>query len=348
MDTNHPKFAADEHGWKDLTFFLLTIAAVLLCAIMLNPFVPAVIGAIVLAIVTQRPHGWVTGRVRNRTLAASISVIVVSLIIIVPSFFLGQVIGRHVLAGVHNLQSGGAEQGLRDYLNRSPRTATALQYSLDNINPSQALERAAGFVAGKIGVVVGGSISALTQIILMLFILFFLYRDKQQGLGLLHSLLPLHENEIEYLLARITDTVNAIVTGRFLVAGAQGLVAGIAFASLGIGGAALLGFITALFAMIPSFGAFLVWLPVALYLAAIHHWLQAIIMAVVGSLIISTLDNFLYPVLVGTRLRIHTVPVFLSILGGIWLFGIAGLILGPIIFTVAESFLVIWRRRMET
>ena len=82
--------------------------------------------------------------------------------------------------------------------------------------------------------------------------------------------------------------------------------------------------------MVPSFGAFVVWLPVAMYLAATHHWVQAAILVAVGSVIISTLDNFLYPVLIGTQLRLHTVQVFLSILGGIWLFGVSGMVLGPI------------------
>jgi predicted PurR-regulated permease PerM len=103
-----------------------------------------------------------------------------------------------------------------------------------------------------------------------------------------------------------------------------------------------------LFAIVPSFGAFVVWLPVAVYLAATHHWIQAAILAAVGSLIISTLDNFIYPVLVGTRLRLHTVAIFLSVLGGIWLFGVTGLILGPIVFTLAESLLTIWRRRIDS
>ena len=180
---------------------------------------------------------------------------------------------------------------------------------------------------------------------IMLFLLFFLYRDKESGLKARRSILTLDTDEEDYLLSRITDTIRVTVLGRFVVAGLQGLVAGITFASLGISGASLLGIVTAICAIVPSFGAFVVWFPVAIYLAATHHWIRALILVGVGSLIISTLDNFLYPMLVGTRLRLHTVPIFLSFLGGISLFGVSGLALGPIVFAVTESLLLIWHQR---
>ncbi|HEU5408650.1 MAG TPA: AI-2E family transporter, partial [Nitrospira sp.] len=116
--------------------------------------------------------------------------------------------------------------------------------------------------------------------------------------------------------------------------------------SLGISSAPFLGIVTMVFAMVPSFGAFVVWVPIAIYLAIMHHWIQAGILLAVGTLVISTLDNILYPVLVGTQLRLHTAPIFISIVGGIWLFGIGGLILGPIIFALTQVLLDIWRERL--
>ena len=74
--------------------------------------------------------------------------------------------------------------------------------------------------------------------------------------------------------------------------------------------------------------------------------LQATVLVAVGTLVISTLDNILYPVLVGTQLRLHTAPIFISIVGGIWLFGISGLILGPIVFALNQVLLDIWGERL--
>ena len=204
-----------------------------------------------------------------------------------------------------------------------------------------------GFVAAKSALFLGGSLTAVAQIIIMLFLLFFLYRDGDRGLSALRSILPLNANEMDYLLSRVADTIRATFLGRFVVVGTQGVVAGITFASLGIAGATVLGIMTALCSVVPSFGAFVVWLPVAIYLGITHHWLRAVILVAIGSLIISTMDNFLYPVLVGTRLRLHTVPIFLSLLGGIVLFGISGLVLGPIVFSVTESLLLIWGAKVR-
>ncbi|HEY8998233.1 MAG TPA: AI-2E family transporter, partial [Edaphobacter sp.] len=95
----------------------------------------------------------------------------------------------------------------------------------------------------------------------------------------------------------------------------------------------------------PAFGAFLVWVPIALYLGFTGHWGKAAMLAIWGGGVVSLIDNFMYPVLIGPRLQQHTVSVLLSILGGIALFGITGIVLGPVAFTVGVTLLDIWRRR---
>ena len=345
MATEYQGNAGTGFDWRNLTLFLITMSAVVVCALMLRPFLPAITGAIVLAIVTQRPYQWIGAWGRNTTLAATSCVILVTLCIIGPTIFLGQSLGHHVLAVIRGVQNDTASGGFQAFLTRSPRIADMLQYFSDNVSLNQAIDKSAGFVATRVASVLGGSVAAVTQIIIMLFLLFFLYRDRDLCLTVLRSMVPLTVDDTDDLLSRITQTIQATVLGRFVVACIQGVVAGITFASLGISGATPLGIVTAAFALVPSFGAFVVWLPVAIYLTATHHWIRAAILVAVGSMIISTLDNFLYPVLVGSRLRLHTVPIFLSILGGIWLFGVSGLVLGPIVLSLTESLLLIWRRK---
>ena len=344
--TGRPQSKKNGFSWKSLTLFLLTICVVLICLLMLRPFVLAITGAVVLAIVTHRPHKWITARLKYRALAATISVTLVSLGIIGPAFFLAQSLGHRILSLVGTVQSGAAARGIQQFLDQSPRVSAVLHYSMNTIALDQAFDKSAGFIAGRLGAVLGGSISAITQIVVMLFLLFFLYRDGDLGIAYLRSIVPLNDRETDHLFSRLVDTVRATVMGHFLVAAIQGLAAGVAFASLGISSASLLGVVTVFFAMVPSFGAFVVWVPVAIYLVIVHHWIQATVLVAVGTLVISTLDNILYPVLVGTRLRLHTAPIFISIVGGIWLFGISGLILGPIVFALTQVLLDIWRERL--
>lgn len=272
---------------------------------------------------------------------------IISAAIIVPAFFLVQSVGFHVLSAMRLVQSGAAEREIRHFLDNSPRISAELQYSMDNATVSQAFDRSAGFVAGQLGAALGGSFNALIQIVIMLFLLFFLYRDGETATTRLRAIVPLSDEETDDVFAHLVRTVRVTVLGRFTVAGIQGIVAGIAFACLRVPAPQVLGALTLLVAMMPPLGASVVWVSVVIYLAATQYWVQATILVLIGSLVISTLDNVLHPVLVGTRLRLHTVPIFLSIVGEIWLLGISGLILGPAAFALAHSFLGIWRKRLK-
>jgi predicted PurR-regulated permease PerM len=102
----------------------------------------------------------------------------------------------------------------------------------------------------------------------------------------------------------------------------------------------------ALLSVLPAFGAAIVWVPAAIYLALDGDLTRAGILAAWGMLVMGLVDNLLYPMLVRNRLRLHTVPVFISILGGLFVFGAAGLVLGPVVLAIAVALLDIWRRRL--
>ena len=333
--------------WKIATLFLITLAVVVECLRMLSPFTPAIVGALVLAVVTRGPHLWLRSKTGSRTAAASISLLAVTLSIIVPGFLLLQNVGHHLLRAARLLQNGAAERSVSQFLARHTQIASFLQSTSRYVTFGQAAERTARFVSSHLVGLLSNSVAALTQIVIMLFLLFFLYRDDDAGMRFLYRMLPLHDSEARNIITRVAQTVRATVLGRFIIAAVQGIVAGVTFAALGIGGATLLGMFTAIVAIIPSFGAYIVWLPVAAYLALTGHWIKMAILIAVGSLIISTLDNLLYPMLVGVQLRQHTVSIFLSLLGGVWLFGASGLVLGPVLFCVAESLLEIWKQRLN-
>jgi len=345
METNHLQPAQGKFDWNSLTLFLISISAILLCLAIVQPFIPALTGAIVLAIVTQRPHQWLSARLRNPTVAASTTLLLVILSVVVPAMFFAQSVGLHILDAVRSIQSGAPEQALRAFVGDNPRVSDLVHFAMKNVDINQTIENSAGSLAQKLGAVLSESVAALFQIVVMLFILFFLYRDKRAAVSFARAYIPLDEEETNYLLLRVGTSVQALVMGRFIVAVAQGLVAGVSYACLGVGGATTLGVATMLFALIPAFGAFVIWLPIVLFLALAHHWIQAAILLAIGTLIISTLDNLLYPVLVGSKLQMHTIPIFLAMMGGVWFFGISGLVLGPIAFALAESLVHIWRKR---
>lgn len=331
--------------WSSLNLFLLLLSALVVCGWILWPFLPALTGAVVLAVVTRTPVLWLRRRVGRPALAAALALIAIVLIIVTPTVFVAYSVGQHVLDVSRALQAGTPEHEVSRFFDRHPDLAGVARRLAENFEPGQAFDRAVAAGARRLAIFLGHSVTALIEIVVMLFVLFFLFRDPDEALRTLRGLLPLRGEETEYLLERSTRAIRALVLGRFAVAAIQGIVAGLIFLALGVGGAELLGSLTMLLALVPAAGAYGVWLPVAVYLLLVHHWIKAVILIAAGMLVISTLDNILYPVLVGSHLRLHTVPIFLAMIGGVWLFGVSGLLLGPILFNLTASLLAIWSSR---
>ena len=334
-------------SWQQIAFFLLTLGALVLCALVLQPFMVAILGAIVIAIITERPYLWLAGKIHNRSLCATTALILVILSILVPIFFLAQDVGKQGSSLVTTLRSDTTQQHISDYLDRHPTLNDRIGAITDTIDLQNTARTIAAFLGRKFASLLGTSIGAITQIVAMLFILFFLYRDRELAARFARSLLPLEDKEASLLLNRMRGTIYATALGRLAIAALQGTLAGLAYWILGVPNAMLWAILTGVMAMIPAFGAVLVWAPIALYLGLSGHWIKAALLALWGGGIVSLIDNFLYPTLVGPHLRQHSVAVLLSILGGVTLFGVTGIVLGPLTFTLGSTLLDIWRAREE-
>jgi predicted PurR-regulated permease PerM len=135
------------------------------------------------------------------------------------------------------------------------------------------------------------------------------------------------------------------VFGTVIVAIVQGTLGGLMFWFLGLPGALLWGVVMALLALVPVLGAFVVWIPAAVFLAVEGSWGKALLLTGWGTIVVGMIDNLLYPLLVGNKLRLHTVPVFFAIVGGLALFGASGVILGPVLLAVALGLIDVWKSR---
>ncbi|MGH8569361.1 MAG: AI-2E family transporter [Gammaproteobacteria bacterium] len=110
----------------------------------------------------------------------------------------------------------------------------------------------------------------------------------------------------------------------------------------------LCGAAMAVVSTVPVLGTFVIWLPAAGFLALGGDWGKALVLVIWGSVVVPLIDNLLYPVLVGSRLRLHTLPVFFAIVdGGLIVFGGSGLILGPVVLAVTVALIEVWRQRMR-
>jgi predicted PurR-regulated permease PerM len=336
-----------ETPWKQITLFLLTLGVVVLCALLLQPFFTAIVGAIVLAVVTRRPFDWLASRIKNRSLCAAIALVIVVVAVIVPTVFLAQELGQQALNAINALRSDASQNKIIGFIANRPALASSIQAFTSSIDINNAARSTAAYLGGNLAGLLGNSIRVITQLVVMLFLLFFLFRDRALALTSLRSLLPLRDDETSELLIRVGDTILATALGRLTMAAVQGVLAGLAFWVLGVPGVILWAFTLTACAMVPAFGSFLVWGPVAIYLGLTGHWGKAALLAIWGAVIVSTIDNILYPILVGSHLRAHTATILLAVLGGIAVFGPIGIVLGPVLFTLAATLLDIWRARIS-
>jgi predicted PurR-regulated permease PerM len=179
---------------------------------------------------------------------------------------------------------------------------------------------------------------------IMLYLLYFFMRDGTRILEGLVRALPLGDERERHLLNRFAEVSRATIKGTLVVGLVQGFIGGVLFAMLGIGAPVLWGVVMALLSIIPAVGPAVVWLPAAVILIVQGSILQGIVLIVAGSLVVGLVDNLLRPILVGRDTKMPDYLILLSTLGGLTAFGIAGIVIGPII---AAFFLSVWEMAEE-
>jgi predicted PurR-regulated permease PerM len=340
-----------EQGWlsreRALALVLLaaTALAVYVCYLLTRPFLPALAWALALAVVAHPLHSWILRHVSRPNLAAGLAVGLVAVAVVGPTLVVTQQLVQEVAKAVAWLQSEEATRRWQAALQDYPRLTTGLAWLAAQIDVRGAAERVSTLLPSGASAVVSVSASAIAELLITFFALFYFFRDRRPALRGLRSLVPLSEGEADEVFARISDTIYATVYGTLTVALVQGCLGGLMFWVLGVPGALLWGTVMAVLAVVPVLGAFVVWVPASLFLLLEGSWGKALILAAWGGLVISFVDNLLYPILVGQRLRLHTLPVFIAIVGGLALFGSAGVVLGPVTLAVTVALVEIWRRR---
>ena len=327
---------------------LLTLLSVYVCYKIVEPFSPSGAFAWALAVATQRPYGWIKRKLGHHdTRAAAIAVVLVALLLLGPAVSLTTYIVQLGTDNINELRSGGGFTELLNKLERVPVAGPLIRQASANFRLEEQIGNIGQAVASRASGFVSGSINVLTQLVITLFVLFFLYRDCGVALQSVRTLLPLSHEEADRVFDRIGSTIQATVNGSLTVAFVQAALAGIVYMILGVPAAVLWAAVTFITALIPVFGTFLVWAPIALYLALSGSIGKAIFLVAWGGAVVGSIDNVLYPYLVGDKLRLHTVPTLFAVLGGISLFGVAGLILGPMALAIAIALVDVWFRRTE-
>ncbi len=337
----------DRTRW--LALLVATAVAVYLCWLMVRPLIGVLAWAAVLVIIFYPVHQRIDARLRSPGLSALVSCLLVVCVVLVPLLLLTLALVRE-LSGV----AQSAQQIVTVFLDpNQPLTGRLFGWlgryvdleqvrSLDYLK--QRLAGMSGAIASSTLGLVGGVAGAVVDIFFIIFTMYYLFRDGGRIAHRLPDVLPLEREQGETIIARTKDVIGASVYGVLVIAVIQGTLGGLAFWALGVPSALVWGMVMILLSMIPMAGAFLVWVPAALYLLATGHWVKALLLVVWGVFVIGMIDNFLRPKLVGERTKLHELLIFFSVVGGLQVFGVLGLVLGPVVLAVALALLDVMRR----
>jgi predicted PurR-regulated permease PerM len=322
-----------------LVLLAATALALYLCYRLARPFLPPLAWAVALAVVAHPLRRWLLQRFPRPNLAAGLTVALVALVIVGPTLLVTQQLVREAATGVAWLQAEGATEHWRTMLAGYPRLGSWLAWLAAQVDMHGAVERTSTALTSGASAVVSGSVWVIAELLMTFLALFYFFRDRSLILQVVRALVPLSPDETEAVFAQVADTLYATVYGTVAVALVQGVFGGLMFWVLGLPAALLCGAVMAVLAVVPVLGAFVMWGPATLFLALQRSWGKALLLVGWGGLVL------LYPVLVGQRLRQHTLAVFLAIVGGLELFGSAGVVLGPVTLAITVALVQLWRRR---
>jgi predicted PurR-regulated permease PerM len=336
-----------------------TFVALYLCWAMLQPFIEVLLWAVVLVIVFMPVHRRVRARVGSPGWSAMVSCLLVVVVILVPLTLITLAVVRemtHIAQALQAKPGGDAGAGQSAFAGlldpNSPYVGRAVawvgQYvDLEQFDSQQfiadRLKSLGGAIAGRTLGFVGGAVGFVVEIFFVIFTMYYFFRDGERMREAVYSVLPLNDRRAHEIIDRTQEVISASVYGVLVIALIQGALGGLAFWALGLPSPLLWGVVMVFLSMIPMAGAFVVWVPAALYLVATGHWGKAIILTVWGALVIGSVDNFLRPKLVGEKTRLHELLIFFSVLGGLQVFGVIGLVLGPVVVAITIALLDVLR-----
>lgn len=329
------------------------VAVVLLATLALIwvvlPFYGGVLWAVILAILFSPLHDRLDRLLGGRrNLASFFSVLACIFIVVIPATLILGALARQATSFYNSVTSQELDlAAIMDQFRGAMPSFVLDALSAMNLGSFEEIQsrlvsflgQAAQFIASRAMVIGQGAAQFSISLGIMLYVLFFLFRD---GRGLAHSIRgasPLSAPHTHHIMRKFVDVVKATVTGNVVIATIQGTIGGVAFWLVGIESALLCGVIMGVLSLLPAVGAFLVWLPFAVYYLITGDYLKGIFIMAVGVLIISMIDNLLRPPLVGRRSRLPDYVVLVSTLGGIAQMGMNGFVVGPL---VAALFIAVW------
>lgn len=327
-----------------IIFFALLGAVTIGFLFVIKPFAYPIFWAAVIAGICYPVYTWLNKKLNSQNLSTIIIMIGVILCIILPISLIGTLLIKEsvdLYTSIDNNrnQISNVVHNISDWVkNNSFIVKLNIDETFWAAKISDFTKSISNFIFNSLKAITQNSLTFLALFIIMLYTLFYFIRDGSKLLKKLMHLCPLGDKYEKTLYDKFTKTTYATLKGILIVGAIQAALGTVLFLLTGVQGALIWGVIMFLLTIIPSFSAAIVWCPAGIIMLATGHIWQGILILAIGLLVISTIDNFLRPIIIGNDIQLHPLLILFSMLGGLLFFGISGFMIGPIISALLVSF----------
>lgn len=340
--------------YKHIAFFALLLGTGTLFVLLFAPYAYPIFWAAVIAVIVYPVYNWLNKTLRHSGIAAMLTIIGVVFVILIP---ISGVLGLIVKQAIDLVSTVNQPNNL-DLLQRFAETIVAdprfinLFGQIDIEQSLRDVSSAVGSLAlSWLGRGAGNTLSAFIGVFVMLYSLYYFLQSGKTWLKHLMRLLPFGDDNEKILYQKFVSTSKATLKGTLLIGGLQGTIGGLLFWIVGIPSAAFWGLVMIIFAIIPAVGTFAVWVPAAIILFATGQIWQGVVLTT-GGLVIGGIDNLLRPPLIGRDIQMHPILILFGTIGGLGLFGVSGVVIGPMIaamfLAVVTMYEVKYKRQLDS
>lgn len=330
----------DENIFKKVSILVALGILAVLSIFIIWPITTSIITGLILAYIFHPAYKKIKSVVREKNISALILILLVLFLIFIPLWFLLPIMVQQFFEAYLFLQKMNISSLVSLVF---PSLETGSQPFVNSFN---------NFISGLAGKIFSYASSIVLdlpnialQLVIILFVFYFGVRDSEALLGYMKSLSPFSKSAEEEIITKFKAITNSVIYGHIIVGIIQGLLTGLGLLIFGVHNAIVLTIIAILASVIPVLGAWLVWVPSAVYLMASGNVGRGIGLLLFGAILVSWIDNVIRPYIISRKSKVHTGIVLVGMLGGLIVFGILGLIIGPLILAYLLLVLDAYRKK---
>jgi predicted PurR-regulated permease PerM len=338
-------------------FFLISAIFFYLFYRIIIPFFSPIIWAAVFAVLFNPLYNRLLKRIHSKGLTSVLMCAIIVVLIIGPLTYLLIALVNEATTAVAKVNEMSKSGELSDLLSfnipflDTLREKLSKYYDISTINLNQivrdAIDSISKVLITQTSWVITNATKSVFYFFLMIFTMYYFFRDGEKIVHRLRRLMPLSPNQISVTFKQLRDIILATMYGGVVVALIQGMIGGVLFFALGIPSPVFWGAVMAFLSIIPFIGAFIVYIPAGIILALTGSYIKALIVILVGTFVISQIDNVLRPFLISGKAALHPLLLFFTIMGGIAMFGLLGVVVGPIIAAIFLTLLKVFEFKLH-